>query len=50
MVSPANWKGTRDWAGGSDAPDGQSFGDFKVFVTNDMRNWTYGGTNAVPFV
>ncbi len=50
LVSPATWKGTTDWAGGSDAPDGQSFGDFKVFVTNDMRNWTYGGTNTVPFV
>lgn len=50
LVSSASWKGTTDWAGGTDAPDGQSFGDFKRFVTNDMRNWTYGGTNTIPFV
>lgn len=50
LAPAAAWKGTRDWAGGSGPPDGQSWGDFKLFVTNDMRNWTYGGSNSVPFV
>ncbi len=50
LVSAASWKGTWDWAGSTDAPDGQSFGDLKRFVTNDMRNWTYGGTNTIPYV
>ena len=50
LLAPAGWKNTYDWAGGSGAPDGQSFGDFKTFVTGDMRNWTYGGSNTIPFV
>ncbi len=50
LVTAATWKDTWDWAGGDGPPDGQSFGDFKVFVTSDMRNWTYGGTNTIPFI
>lgn len=50
LLTPASWKNTYDWAGGRDAPDGQGFGDFKTFVTGDMRNWTYGGTNTIPYV
>lgn len=50
VVSSASWKNTYDWAGGSGAPDGQSFGDMKTFVTGDMRNWTYGGQNSIPFI
>lgn len=50
VLSPAAWKGTTDWAGGRDGPDGQSFGDFKTFVSRDMANWTYGGHNTIPFV
>lgn len=50
LVTAASWNGTWDWAGGSGAPDGQSFGDQKRFVTNDMRSWTYGGTNTIPFI
>lgn len=49
LVEAAGWKGTWDWSGGTDRPDGQSFGDFKVFVTTDMKNWTYGGANTIPF-
>jgi MYXO-CTERM domain-containing protein len=50
LAGAAAWKGTTDWAGGSGAPDGESWGDFKTFLTNDNRNWTYGGTNRVPFI
>ncbi|MDP3153981.1 MAG: hypothetical protein Q8N23_15010 [Archangium sp.] len=50
LVVPAGWKGTTDWAGGNGAPDGQSFGDSKFFVTNDLRNWTYGSANTIPFI
>ncbi len=50
LVSNAPWKGTTDWAGGSGPPEGQSWGDFKTFVTNNMRNWTYGDSNTVPYV
>jgi hypothetical protein len=50
LLAPASWKGTFDWAGGRDGPDGQSFGDFKTFITRDMAAWTYGGVNTVPFI
>lgn len=50
LAPSAAWKGTFDWAGGTGPPDGQSWGDFKLFVSNDMQNWTYGGSNSVPFV
>lgn len=50
LVTAAPWNGTTDWAGGTDGPDGQSFGDLKRFTTNDMASWTYGGTNTVPFI
>ncbi|MDP1827640.1 MAG: thrombospondin type 3 repeat-containing protein [Archangium sp.] len=51
LVVPATWKGTQDWAGTyTGAPDGQSFGDAKLFVTHDMANWTYGGVNTIPFI
>ncbi|MCC6805844.1 MAG: hypothetical protein IT381_00355 [Deltaproteobacteria bacterium] len=50
FMAPASWKNTFDWAGGSDGPDGQSFGDMRTFITNNMANWTYGGTNTIPFV
>jgi len=50
LVTAAPWNGTTDWAGGTDAPEGQSFGDLKRFTTNDMARWTYGGTNTVPFI
>ncbi len=50
LDAPASWKGTTDWAGGRDGPDGQSFGDEKLFVSNDMARWTYGGVNTVPFI
>jgi hypothetical protein len=50
LDAPASWKSTTDWAGGRDGPDGQGFGDQKRFVTTDMRHWTYGDPNAVPYV
>lgn len=51
LVVPATWKGTQDWAGTyTGAPDGQSFGDAKLFVSNDMATWTYGGVNTIPFI
>ncbi len=39
-----------DWAGSDGAPDGQSWGDVRTFLTTDMKTWTYSGTNAIPFV
>ena len=38
LVPSASWKGTTDWAGGTDGPDGESWGDLKTFLTNDNVN------------
>lgn len=49
VFTEQSWRGTHDWSGLGGAPDGQGFGDVKRFVSYDMKNWTYGGRNRVPY-
>lgn len=49
LFSEQSWRGSHDWSGVAGAPDGQAFANNKRFISYDMMNWTYGGSNVVPY-